>query len=541
MGRPRKYVSLKEATRERNARRRRQRANANAHANSREYRDTAARTRLSVPIKQPSSGPSSVELRCKSLVNIDTEGVSGRDGHHVGSICSRSNGSSISHARNKRTRQDCAETSVGRMHEYVEEMRIESTALPSTSNSSITGYSRDTCSEPIIAGGSTLSTPANKKCRSVRPGDARQERRKMLATDPLNVVATEPDILPDIPDCQHCKAKKFQFEPPGFCCSSGEIQLLPTEMPRELMMLYLEDSEEAIEFRRCVRSYNNMFAFTSIGVNCDKSLNESYNGIYTFRIQGQMYHFINQLIPDDGEKARNVQLYFFDTEHETVNRLSISNRFQRSLITKLEGILKINPYFAFFRGLHNLPNIDNYKIVLQSSPAVDQKVFNKPTVSQVGAVWTDNCDNGHVTSQHIQVYGKNGKTQIMKHYFSCYDPLQYPLIFASVEPGWHQGINRIARTPNVHGATSCEREVELAPGAGTTPDQLMNAENLDFYRLNDNQTRLRTKLYQSLIDSLSQGESSSSNIGTRIILPGSFIGGPRDMRRRYMDAMSLVQ
>ena len=348
-------------------------------------------------------------LRCKCLVNIDTEGVSGRDGHHVGSICSRSNGSSISHARNKRTRQDCVETSVRRMHEYVEETHVESTALPSTSNSSIAGYSRDACSGPIIAGGSVLSTPTSKKCRSVRRSDARQEQRKMLATDPLSVVATEPDILPNIPDCQHCKAKKFQFEPPGFCCSFGETQLLPTKMPRELMMLYLEDSEEAIEFRRCVRSYNNMFAFMSIGVNCDKSLNESYNGIYTFRIQGQMYHFINQLIPNDGEKARNVQLYFFNTDHETVNRLSISNRFQQSLITKLEEILKINPYSTFFRGLQNLPNIDNYKIVLQSSLAVDQKVFNKPTISQVGAIWADNCDSEHVTSKHIHVLWKKWK------------------------------------------------------------------------------------------------------------------------------------
>ena len=59
--------------------------------------------------------------------------------------------------------------------------------------------------------------------------------------------------------------------------------------------------------------------------------------------------------------------------------------------------MKINPYSAFFRGLQNLPNIDNYKIVLESSPAVDQKVFNKPTVLQVGAVWTDNCDNGQMT------------------------------------------------------------------------------------------------------------------------------------------------
>ena len=69
----------------------------------------------------------------------------------------------------------------------------------------------------------------------------------------------------------------------------------------------------------------------------------------------------------------------------------------------------------------------------------------------------------------------------------------------------------------------------------------IESARLDFYRQNDNQTRLRTKLYQGLIDSLSQGESSSSNVGKRIVLPGSFIGGSHDMKRRYMDAMSLVQ
>ena len=37
------------------------------------------------------------------------------------------------------------------------------------------------------------------------------------------------------------------------------------------------------------------------------------------------------------------------------------------------------------------------------------------------------------------------------------------------------------------------------------------------------------------------GETRGSKVGRRIILPASFIGGPRDMRKRYMDAMALVQ
>ena len=37
------------------------------------------------------------------------------------------------------------------------------------------------------------------------------------------------------------------------------------------------------------------------------------------------------------------------------------------------------------------------------------------------------------------------------------------------------------------------------------------------------------------------GESRANKVGKRIVLPTSFIGGPRDMRHQYLDAMSLVQ
>lgn len=36
-------------------------------------------------------------------------------------------------------------------------------------------------------------------------------------------------------------------------------------------------------------------------------------------------------------------------------------------------------------------------------------------------------------------------------------------------------------------------------------------------------------------------ETRGSKVGRRIILPTSFIGGLGDMRKRYMDAMALVQ
>ncbi|KAL3537751.1 hypothetical protein ACH5RR_001117 [Cinchona calisaya] len=112
-------------------------------------------------------------------------------------------------------------------------------------------------------------------------------------------------MLKEVSDYPYCGAKRFEYEPQGFCCSSGEIHLLSIEMTRELMLLYLGNSEEANKFQKCVRSYDNMFVFTSIGMHSNKLSSRRHHGVNTLKVQGQMSHFINQLIPDDGEKPTN--------------------------------------------------------------------------------------------------------------------------------------------------------------------------------------------------------------------------------------------
>ena len=60
-----------------------------------------------------------------------------------------------------------------------------------------------------------------------------------------------------------------------------------------------------------------------------------------------------------------------------------------------------------------------------------------------------------------------------------------------------------------------------------------------YYRLN--QKKIRSELYQGIVDCVNAGEVEPSKVGQRVVLPASFIGGPRDMRRRFLDAMTLVQ
>jgi hypothetical protein len=67
----------------------------------------------------------------------------------------------------------------------------------------------------------------------------------------------------------------------------------------------------------------------------------------------------------------------------------------------------------------------------------------------------------------------------------------------------------------------------------------IESSRLDYIR--NHQREIRADLYQGLVDSLHAGEGRSEAVGKRTVMPASFIGGPRDMKRRYMDAMALVR
>ncbi|KAH0652400.1 hypothetical protein KY289_030078 [Solanum tuberosum] len=62
---------------------------------------------------------------------------------------------------------------------------------------------------------------------------------------------------------------------------------------------------------------------------------------------------------------------------------------------------------------------------------------------------------------------------------------------------------------------------------------------LEYYRFE--QSNYRREILEGIVDSVSAGACRGDKVGQRVLLPGSFIGGPRDMRCRYMDAMALVR
>ncbi|GMF44534.1 unnamed protein product [Phytophthora fragariaefolia] len=138
--------------------------------------------------------------------------------------------------------------------------------------------------------------------------------------------------LPPTIVCPLCQAWKWPAESDFICCLKGRVQLPPLQpAPPRLLQLYGDK-----EFRRHIRAYNQASAFTSIGastsdntfrdVNQDQSV-AGQHGVYTYRIQGAMWHFMGSMLPyvdrRTGERVppKFAQIYIVDPDmQERANR-----------------------------------------------------------------------------------------------------------------------------------------------------------------------------------------------------------------------------
>ncbi|XP_027150281.1 uncharacterized protein LOC113750513 [Coffea eugenioides] len=235
-------------------------------------------------------------------------------------------------------------------------------------------------------------------------------------------------------------------------------------------------------------------------------------------------------------------------------------------------ILAGNSYAKFFKDLRHIPDLEHHRIVLNCNPALDQRIYNLPLASQVAAIWIETDDESVDKSVHIQ----------------------YPLLFPCSESGWHHGIQRITCENRKRAHHVCEDDIPIDLASISGPSDLINLEQrvadhgkkqktnvtareyyyyrfqmknddesmllhalrllqqyvVDIYvkietsRLNfhrNKQNTIRTKALQGIMDSVSLGQTSGSKVGRRIYLPVSFLRGPRDMRRRYLDAIALAK
>ena len=379
--------------------------------------------------------------------------------------------------------------------------------------------------------------------------------------------------------CCHCDALHWQSErvsssrvtQPEFqtCCAHNKVKLPPLQIPpAPLYNLFTGDSHEAKEFQSNIVQYNAALAFTSLGVKVNESV--LGHGPPVFRIHGELRHLSGSLLPEDSVPPCYSQLYIFDP-HEAYQYHILRNK-NLSLHTMhiLQRVMHDHNVYApiYEHAYEVLQRYDapDYTVKLCVVPGHDSWCYNLPTADEVGVILPESNDfQGdfrdiviHLRQQRYHT-SSDGREHLQLHRISeghaGYAPLHYVLLFPYSEPGWYYEFRAPGNQRRVtllqytaYRLHSCPHEFStILQGCRLFQSYLVDMfacidqECLHF--IQTQQPKLRTTLLNGIEDAISANDDhiDLNQLGQCIILPSSYLGGPRDMHQRYLDGMAIAR
>ena len=199
--------------------------------------------------------------------------------------------------------------------------------------------------------------------------------------------------------CEHCYALKWENETKGFCCMSGQVVIAPlSPAPQHLhRLLTAKDPNTNEPYVSQIRAYNQVLAFTSLGANIDEDLANARDGVYTFRIQGELYHQIGGLMPRNTNQLPTfAQIYFYDTnlDNQLQRRSNIFPNLNVNMLRLLqEELHNVNPFVRSFTNAgnraRNESDISNMRLIIHNTHSKDMRRYNQPTASEVAVIILD--------------------------------------------------------------------------------------------------------------------------------------------------------
>ncbi|EAU91301.2 hypothetical protein CC1G_13042 [Coprinopsis cinerea okayama7 len=374
--------------------------------------------------------------------------------------------------------------------------------------------------------------------------------------------------------CAHCGAAHWYQErlaaspkngPPKFasCCAQNQIQLPQLPRPPYPLDRYLTEQDPVSrKFREDIWKYNRTFLFTSLGVQQDHSVNRG-NGPPVFRISGELHHNSGALMAPAGMVPRYSQLFILEPN--------------ASLTIRQQQNTDLNSHILQGYNVNN-----DVSVHLRLDPQMDRRRYNLPTHPEVAII----LPTQHSTQPHdIVLRLHHGPLQQISDLHPSYLPLQYPLLYPQGENGWHpdlklveteeqqwnrlkrlhaQRAEREARGLAIPEATRRERRLTLTRWAAYymhfrlgqfnilhRAGGLFNRLIVDMYTsvdqnrlrfINSNQSTIRAARFSNLTDAqLNDPDDADVNeIGKRVFLPSSYVGGPHFMTQCYQDSMVIV-
>ena len=198
--------------------------------------------------------------------------------------------------------------------------------------------------------------------------------------------------------CPDCNALLFTEELLKnkfyMCCAQGKVQLEPLPNPPQPLRALLTDrNEESQHFRDNIRTYNNSFAFTSLGAQQDERYSGFNGGTYTFRVQGTMYHRITPISPSPGYGPQYAQIYFTDPQHQSNLRRGIFSQLQEPVLNRLQEMVMRHSEFAqtfeMARQRFSQNDQDFHISINGRATATMGRTYAAPTSDEVAAIVID--------------------------------------------------------------------------------------------------------------------------------------------------------
>ncbi|XP_071740490.1 uncharacterized protein [Rutidosis leptorrhynchoides] len=361
----------------------------------------------------------------------------------------------------------------------------------------------------------------------------------------------------------------------SLCCLKGKIvlPLFNRPPPKLLLDLYTNNHPMSKHFIENIRQYNMIFSFTSMGGNIHTKLNKG-RGPYTFRIRGQNCHKYGGLVPIHGSTPKFSQLYIYDTSNEVQNRKksigsshrirgrTTNNLLDVGLIAQIMDLLnECNPLVKLFRiardRFEGNPT-SKFKIRLIARRTQDGRIYNLPTVDEIGALIVGDIDMSF-DKRDILIESHDRKLHRISELHEQYLALQYPLIFAYAEDGYRpdiyhrdadEGTSRKKKRVTMREFFAYKIQERDHPSLLHSARKLYQQFLVDAYTMveserisyiRNNQNILRCDSLRNLTNASNLGNNDISLLGNRMKLPSSFTGSARYMFEKYRDAMALCR
>jgi hypothetical protein len=217
--------------------------------------------------------------------------------------------------------------------------------------------------------------------------------------DYLNITALQ--IGPMATLCPKCHAKKWKDETHVLCCVDARVVLHQFEDPPYLIKSLTDNSHPISKhFFDNSRRYNTLFQMTSFGAN---EIAEG-NFIPTFKIQGQVHHLIDSLLPEIVNNAKILQIYFMSQSDQISTPTLLIPNLKRGLIESLQTVLRENNHLvqSFRSNLESrsFDELQNFKLIIHAN----RGQYNAPTIDEVPVLFVHENKGPRV----IVLYGRGG-------------------------------------------------------------------------------------------------------------------------------------